>query len=158
MNSTPIARAQWPRAWAAAPARNVIDLATDLSKQHQVEDLSLPQSGLGLMPLSDSALNDTYFLGELPLAHAHVRVQDADGNTADGGALILDDRTDMARAIAILDAVLAGRLHGHERVSALVAQGWQEVQRITQERKAILSATRVDFALLGTAEEEEPHA
>lgn len=140
------------------PAPQVIDLAKALSKQHRIEDLSLAQSGLGLMPLNDSALNDTYFLGELPLAQSHVRVIDADGQEAEGGVLILDDRIGMARSMAILDAVLAGHLRGHELVAALVNKGWEEVQRVSRERQAILSATRVDFSLLGTAEEEEDHA
>jgi len=48
-------RAQWLRLWSALPAAAVKALAADLAGQHRVEDLALPQSGLGLLPLTDSA-------------------------------------------------------------------------------------------------------
>lgn len=158
MNTTDIARADWPRAWAALPPRDVRELSATLEQLHRMEDLSLARSGLGLLPLKDSALGDTYFLGEVPLAQAHVRVTDAAGRQAEGGALLLDDRVGVVRAMAILDAVLCGGLEGHEQAQALLQQGWQAVQQAAHERKALLAATRVDFALLGAAEEEDDDA
>lgn len=149
------ARAQWLRLWSALPASTVKALAVDLAEQHHVEDLELPQSGLGLLPLTDSALGDTYFIGEIPLAQAHVRVTSTQGQSTEGSAILVDDRSGVARAMAILDAVLNARLPGCEAALQLLEQGSAEVAQQTRQRRALLAATRVDFALLGANEEND---
>lgn len=148
-------RAQWLRLWSALPAAAVKALATDLASQYQVEDLTLPQSGLGLLPLTDSALGDTYFIGEIPLAQAHVRVTPSQGPSVEGAAILLDDRAGVARAMAVLDAVLAARLPGCDAALQLLAQGETALAEQSRQRRALLAATRVDFALLGTNEEDD---
>jgi alpha-D-ribose 1-methylphosphonate 5-triphosphate synthase subunit PhnG len=148
-------RAQWLRLWSALPAAAVKALAADLAGRYPVEDLALPQSGLGLLPLSDSALGDTYFIGEIPLAQAHVRVTPNQGPSAEGAAILLDDRAGVARAMAVLDAVLAARLPGCEAALQLLAQGETALAEQSRQRRALLAATRVDFALLGTNEEDD---
>jgi len=148
-------RSQWLRLWSALPASPVKTLAADLSSQHRVDDLALPQSGLGLLPLTDSALGDTYFIGEIPLAQAHVRVTTSQGQSIEGAAILLDDRAGVARAMAILDAVLAARLPGFEAALQLLAQGATAVAEQSRQRRALLTATRVNFALLGTNEEDD---
>ena len=113
---TPDKRADWARLLSALPAAEVMQAASDLMCRYTVEDITLPQAGLGLMQLNDSALGDAYFLGEIPLVRAHVRVSSADGRQVEGGAQLLDDRSDLARAVAILDAVLAGGLPGFDEI------------------------------------------
>lgn len=152
---TPYERADWARLLCALPAAEVKQAATDLMRRHTVEDLTLPQAGLGLLQLRDSALRDAYFLGEIPLAHAHVRVTTIEGQQAEGGAQLLDDRSGLARAVAILDAVLAGRLPGAEAVASLLERGRQCCEVLAAERRAQLAATRVDFSLLGATDEED---
>ena len=149
------ARAQWLRLWSALPAAAVKALAADLVGQHRVEDLALPQSGLGLLPLTDSALGDTYFIGEIPLAQAHVRVTTTQGQSIEGAATLVDDRAGVARSMAILDAVLAARLAGSEAALQLLAKGEAAMMEQDRQRRALLAATRVDFALLGTSEEDD---
>lgn len=148
-------RADWTRLLCALPAAEVKQAAVDLTRRHTVEDLTLAQSGLGLMQLHDSALRDAYFLGEIPLARAHVRVTTAEGQQAEGGAQLLDDQAGLARAVAILDAVLAGELPGADAVAPLLEQGHQRCEALAAERRAQLAATRVDFSLLGAADEED---
>ncbi len=144
-------RADWLRLWSALPARQTQSLATQLAQTYGVEDLELPQSGLGLLPLTDSALGDTYFVGEIPLARAHVRLS-LENQTTEGAAMLLDDRAGLARALAILDGVLAARWMGHEDAEALLYEGARLIEMEQHRRRALLAATRVDFALLGTTE------
>ena len=148
------ARAQWPRLFLACPAESVRALARSLCEQHQVQDIQLPQSGLALLKLRDSAQGDAYYPGEVPLAIAHVRVTSSDGASVEGAAQLLDDRASLARAIAVLDAVLAAQLSGHEEAQALLTTGAARLAEQTAQRRALLSSTRVDFSLLGTTEEE----
>jgi len=145
-------RSRWGALLAQLPADQVRTAAAAL--ELEVVDITLPQSGLGLMQLNDTALNDGFYLGEIPVARAHVRVKSADGQEGEGGAVLLDDRARLARAIAVLDAVLAARLPGWEAAATLVKQGMAAYEQLAQARRALLARTHVDFSLLGQEEEE----
>ncbi|MDP2431938.1 MAG: phosphonate C-P lyase system protein PhnG [Pseudomonadota bacterium] len=147
-------RNRWGALLAQLPAGQVRPPAATLELELEVVDITLPQSGLGLMQLHDSALNDGFYLGEIPIARAHVRVKSADGQEGEGGAVLLDDRARLARAIAVLDAVLAARLPGWEAASTLVEQGMAAHEQLAQTRRALLARTHVDFSLLGQEEDE----
>ncbi|MGL1832287.1 phosphonate C-P lyase system protein PhnG [Rhodocyclaceae bacterium SMB388] len=155
MTAAPAARGQWLRLWSALPAAAIQQVARPLAQHYAAEDLALAESGLGLLPVNDSALGDTYFVGEVPLARAHVRLRAEDGATAEGAAVLIDDRARLARALAVLDAVCAARWPGCEAADALLEQGRSALTEQDRMRKAILAATRVDFALLGAVEDDE---
>lgn len=151
-------RAAWPHLLGAADTHAVRRLAADLAEQHTAEDLTLPEAGLGLLQLADGALGDEYFLGEIPVARAHVRLRTADGRSVEGAAQLLDDRAALARAVAVLDAVLAGRLPGWEQAASLLDEGTQRLAERAAARRALLAHTRVDFSLLGAGEEDDDDA
>ena len=162
MNSTPTQdaippRSQWPRLLLACPPAAVRSLAHMLAQQHTVQDIQVPQSGLALLKLRDSALGEAYYPGEVPLARAHVRVCTTEGATSEGAVQLLDDRAVLARAMAVIDAVLAGRLPGYEAVQPLFAMGATRLEEQRAQRQALMAATRVDFSLIGSADEEEDH-
>lgn len=139
----------------ACPPQQVRQLANALALQHRVDDIQLPQSGLALLTLRDSAQGDPYFPGEIPLTTARVRVSARDGAVVEGAAQLLDDRATLARAIAVIDAVIAGQLQGHEAAFELLAEGATRLAEQAAQRRALLSRTRVDFSLLGTTEDEQ---
>ena len=148
-------RAQWPRQLMAVPAVDVIAVATILASQYQVEDVTLPQAGLALMQLRDSALNEAYYPGEIPLASARVILTSADGTQHEGAALVMHDSATFARAVAVIDAALAANLPGSETIDVLLDRGAELLKQQSANRKKILARTRVDFALLGSTEEED---
>lgn len=147
-------RTQWPRLLLAVPASEVHRVVAALPATLMIEDIQLPQSGLGLLKLRDSALGDTYFPGETPLARARVRVT-SESASAEGAALILDDRASLARAIAILDAVLAAKLDGYQTVAPLLHAGAERIAQQNAERGAMLAATRVNFSLFGSEDDDD---
>nr|BBJ02361.1 hypothetical protein YBY_02090 [Marinobacter nauticus] len=151
----PPPRSQWLQYWSAAPARDAEALAAEVAEHCQIKDITLPQNGLGLLKLPDSALNDLYFLGEVPVSHAHVEVIAPDGTRAEGGARLLDDRQSLARTLAVLDAILAGALPLHEKALELLTIGQAALAKTRAERDAILATTRVDFSLLGDGSEDD---
>lgn len=157
MNSSDFSnqRSEWPRLWTALPAGTIKTAADACARELGVVDVSLPQSGLSLLKLRDAALHDTWYLGEVPLARAHVRVRAGDGREAEGAAQLIDDRAKLARHIAILDAVLAGRLPGWEAAAALLESGGAVREAEAAERRALLAATRVDFSLLSDSEDDD---
>jgi alpha-D-ribose 1-methylphosphonate 5-triphosphate synthase subunit PhnG len=152
MNPHP--RSDWARLLCALPSAEVKWAASQLARQYAIEDLTLPQAGLGLLQLRDSALADNYFLGEIPVARAHVRLTAADGRRVEGASQLLDDRAGLAQAVAILDAVLAAGLQGAEAAVSLLQRGQLRCEELAAQRRALLTATRVDFSLLGMAIEE----
>ncbi len=158
LTHTDLPRSQWLRLWTALPADRVRTAADELSKRYVVEDIELPQSGLGLLPLNDGALGEAYYLGEIPLARAHVRIADSTGKTVEGGAIVMDDRARLARSLAILDGVLAAALPGSEAACDLLSEGAKKIREITVDRQKLMAATRVDFSLLGTTDEEDDDA
>lgn len=150
-----IPRKEWAAALCALPAAEVKHLASVLSGELEVRDVALPHAGLGLLNLRDGAFEESYFIGEIPVARAEVLVRTAGGIEERGGALIVDDRAQLARSIAIIDAVLAGKLPGGVPAMALVQRGMAARQQKHSERKKLLAATRVDFSLLGQEDDED---
>lgn len=150
-----IPRNKWPSALCSLPASEVRHLAEKLSGELEVRDVALPHAGLGLLNMREGAFQESYFIGEIPVARAEVVVRDTAGYKARGGALIVDDRAQLARAIAILDAVMAGKLPGWVNAMTLVQQGLEAHQQKQTERKKLLAATRVDFSLLGQEDDED---
>lgn len=139
----------------ALPEDEVIAVAASFAGQYTIEDIKLPQAGLGLMQLKDSALQEGYFLGEISLATAHVVLTDARQNRTEGAAQIMHSEASLARAIAIMDAVVSAKLTGHEVVAQLLARGLTVITEQQSSRKKMLARTRVDFSLLSSAEEED---
>lgn len=150
-----IPRKDWPSALCALHANKVKELVTLLLPNFEVRDVALPQAGLGLLNMRDSAFHESYFIGEMPVARSEVILRTSSGEETRGGAVIIDDRAQFARSIAILDAVLAGKLAGWEHAAELVEQGIEVRQLKDRERKKLLTATRVDFSLLGQEDDED---
>ena len=150
-----MARRDWPAALCELPAKELKEAVASLLHDVEVHDVVLPQAGLGLLNMRDGAFHESYFIGEMPVARAEVILRTAAGNEVRGGTVIVDDRAQFARNIAILDAVLAGRLEGWERAAALVQRGIALRKQKDNERRQQLAATRVDFSLLGQEGDED---
>lgn len=152
---TNLERKHWIRALTAHPASVLNALADELAREFDVKLKSLPQAGLGLLTLTDGAFHEPYYLGEFPLSSCSIELSLADGRTAAGGAHVMADDANLARSLAILDAVLAARLPGWEQVSAQIDAGAITRTQEDRRRRAMLAATRVDFAMLNNTENEE---
>ncbi|MCK9986209.1 MAG: alpha-D-ribose 1-methylphosphonate 5-triphosphate synthase subunit PhnG [Azoarcus sp.] len=148
-------RRDWIRALTAHPADDLKMLAGALAADCDVRLKSLPQAGLGLMTLTDGAFHEPYYLGEFPLSTCSVEITLGDGRSAFGGAQVMADDAELARALAILDAFLAAGLPGAERVSPMLASGARLRGEEDCRRRAMLAATRVDFAMLNNADEDD---
>lgn len=149
----PFVRSEWPKLLSVLPATQLKAVADELESKYAVTDLLPGQAGLALLQLRDSALGDNYFMGEIPLSQAHVRLTTQDGRSVEGAAQVMDDRAGVARAISIIDAVLSERLPGYECVVDLLNEGMGIVEASTRQRRALLNATKVDFSILGSSEE-----
>ena len=143
-----IQRTEWISALKALPIDNLLALTTKISEDWTLRPKSVPQSGLGVMKLKDTAFNEAFYLGEFPLATSWLEVTTPDGKKSEGAAQVMDDRVELAEALALCDAVLSSQLPGWEQVYNLVEQGVAINKKSNRERKMMLARTRVDFSLL----------
>jgi alpha-D-ribose 1-methylphosphonate 5-triphosphate synthase subunit PhnG len=150
-----VERSAWTRALTAHAAGAVKALAERLATDCEVKLTRLPQAGLGLLTVTDGAFHQPYYLGEFPVSACSVEITGPDGRRAEGGCSVMADDAELARALAILDAILVGNLPGAEQVCALVASGARLRAEEDRRRRAVLAATRVDFAMLSSAEQDD---
>ncbi|MBI5255876.1 MAG: phosphonate C-P lyase system protein PhnG [Burkholderiales bacterium] len=136
----------------------VLRTATQLSEGLTVTPLQPAEAGLALMQWRDAVQHQPFFLGEVPMARAAVALVDHRGERAEGGAVVMADDAELAQALAVLDAVFAHRWPGADVVDALAARGAQAREELRTVRQAGLQRTRVDFALLAEADEDEEGA
>jgi alpha-D-ribose 1-methylphosphonate 5-triphosphate synthase subunit PhnG len=145
---TELTREEWGAALAMVSDQRLQGVADALPALWQVRPKVLPQAGLGMLKLRDSAFSDAFYLGEFPLASCQVSITTDEGVVAEGAALVMDDRVERAERLAICDALLAARLPGWEQVELLIQEGRAAQFQLARERKAMLARTRVDFSLL----------
>lgn len=148
-------RPHWIRALTAHPKSAVMAVASLATSGCTVRPLAPAQEGLALLTLRDAVFGERFHLGEVPLAEARVEVTTATGRSGRGAASVLDDDAELAAALAVCDAVLAHELPGAAEVRRLVEDG--AIRRAAEDdrRRALLDRTRVDFALLSTARDDE---
>jgi alpha-D-ribose 1-methylphosphonate 5-triphosphate synthase subunit PhnG len=158
MNLTQEPRGQWPRLWLAAPRAALLAEGERLRDLGEIRHLALPQNGLALLPLVDGAFHDRFNLGEIPLASAQLSIHAADGREARGASCVMQDDMTLVETLALADAVLGAGWPEGEALVALLAQGRIALDEVALQRKAILAATTVDFALLGDTEDDDDAA
>ena len=142
-----IPRSQWVRAVTAHPETTVIELANRLKKGWEITHEALPEPGLSLLQMQDGVFKQSYYLGEIPLSTAWVKLT-ANGESWQGAASVMNDTPGLAVALAICDAILANQLPGWEQVLQAVKQGIVKRQEEEALRGAMLAKTRVNLSLL----------
>ncbi len=150
-----VQRSVWTHALSAVPENDLKTVADKLKVGHDISHLAIPEEGLGLLKIKDSAFGDHYYIGEFPVASAHVQLRDQQGRMFEGGAHVMHDSAAYAADLAVCDAALANQLPGWETVAELLEEGMRIRRQEEQGRKAMLARTRVSFDLLSTAKEEE---
>jgi len=139
---------------AANPRESVLAAAAQLVEGVSITPVTPAESGLALLQWRDAVMHQPFFLGEVPMAHAAVSLRNHRGERIEGGAVVMADDSELAQALAVLDAVWAHRWPGAEAVDALARQGAQVRGALHAERQAMLARTRVDFSLMTQADPE----
>ena len=145
---------QWLRALTAHAPEMVIQLAARLTQGWQVSYEIIPQTGLSLLQLQDSVLHEPYYLGEIPLSTAWVKLKIGNGQNYEGAAQVMSDVPNLATSLAICDAIFVNKLEGLQEVADLIERGRVIRQEEDNLRGAMLAKTRVDFSLLNQEESD----
>lgn len=150
-----ISRKDWPRALATQPKTEINAILAVIGKDWVINPVQLSQAGLAMLQLCDSAFNDPYFLGEIPLATAWIEITTKQGDKFQGAAQLMDDDQEKIETLAVCDAVLANQLPGWQEIYRFVEIGMVEITEKQNLRNAMLAKTRVDFDLLNTTAEDQ---
>ena len=149
-----VSREQWGSLLSSLPESRLKEVVDRVSSGWRIRPRAVPQSGLGMLKMKDSALNESYYLGEFPMSSCWLSVSTANGQVAEGASLIMDDNLEQSERLAICDAILSAQLPGYEEIDALLLEGMNRRRQIEAERKSILARTRVDFSLLDDVGED----
>ena len=145
---------QWLRAITAHPPEIVIQLTARLTQGWQISYETVPQTGLSLLQLQDSVFHEPYYLGEIPLSTAWVKLNIGNEQNYEGAAQVMSDVPNLATSLAICDAILMNQLEGWQEVADLIARGREIRQQEDKLRGAMLAKTKVDFSLLNQEESD----
>ena len=145
---------QWLRSLTAHAPEVVIQLAARLTQGWQISYETVPQTGLSLLQLQDSVFHEPYYLGEIPLSMAWVKLKIGNGQNYEGAAQVMSDVPNLATSLAICDAILTNQLQGWQEVTDLMARGRVIRQEEDKLRGAMLAKTKVDFSLLNQEESD----
>lgn len=124
---------------ARAPAELVKQFADDLIPQLGHIEVLQNRTGLVMLPMQDSAQGTTFYLGEVLIAEAHVRLASSEGY----GACLGRD-LEQALAIALLDAALVAGIE-HEHIARFLQARAAELAATDQELRQAAAATGVDL-------------
>ena len=149
-----IPREQWVAVLSKVSEQTVRKTLEGLTVDWKISAKTLPQSGLGMLKMRDSALGDDFYMGEFPLATCWISIHTSQGQEAEGAAWIMDDNTERAEQMALCDGILSERLPGWEQLLELLELGIATETQESKERKSLLAKTRVNFSLLDDAEEK----
>jgi alpha-D-ribose 1-methylphosphonate 5-triphosphate synthase subunit PhnG len=120
-------------------------LANEAAESLSIVDVDAPSGGLVMMRMRDTARNDAFFLGEVMVTEAKVRI----GGTV-GIGMVCGNNTSMARNLAIIDAAYNS---GSEIVWKWTERLEAEEKQITERKRleaAQILKTRVDFSTMET--------
>lgn len=124
---------------AQAPAEQVKQFADELIPQLGPIQVLQNRTGLAMLPMQDSAQGSTFYLGEVLIAEAHVRLAQHEGY----GACLGRD-LEQALAIALLDAALTAGIQGRT-IEGFIAACAAELAAADQELRRAAAATGVDL-------------
>lgn len=142
---------------ALLPRGEVMSCAAEIARTTSPRAVTPAKAGLGQVRLREQVLGDVFNLGEVCVSTATVALTLDGGRTVTGGATVMVDDVELARSAAVMDAAMAAaeaewagpadRARARPVLELLDRGRKVRVER-DGLRRAMMVATRVDFALL----------
>ncbi len=124
---------------ARSPAAAVKQFAEAIIPQLEPIEVLANRTGLAMLPMTDPAHGTLFYLGEVLIAEAHVRLASAEGYAA-----CLGRDLEQALAIALLDAALAAGVAA-DAIFAFAAAQRAALDAADAALDAQIAATRVEM-------------
>jgi alpha-D-ribose 1-methylphosphonate 5-triphosphate synthase subunit PhnG len=123
-------------------------IAEDVCSKYKIEDLQGPHEGLVMLKMREQARNSLFYLGEVLVTEAKVRVN---GNA--GLGIVQGSNNELARNLAIIDAAWNIALPEQGEWENLLRKAELRVTARDEKENGRVTQTRVDFMSM---QEEEP--
>jgi len=123
-------------------------IAEEVCSNYSVEDLQEPLEGLVMIKMREQARNSLFYLGEVLVTEAKVRVN---GNA--GLGIVQGSNNELARNLAIVDAAWNIALPEQGEWESLLHEAELRVAARDEKENARVDQTRVNFMSM---QEEEP--
>ncbi len=117
------------------------DLAEEIRLRYPVVEVKPPQEGLTMIKLREQARNTLFYLGEILITEAKVRI-----NGHSGLGLVCGNNSRLAADLAVIDAACNGRLPESERWEERLITAWKEIVEREEEENGKILETKVNFA------------
>ncbi len=116
------------------------DLASMILEKYECREVVMPQYGLTMIKMRESAKKSLFYMGEVLITEAKVEVQ-----SCIGIGIIVGMEEKKARNMAIIDAAYQAGLPETESWEAELIEAEQRIIEKRLKHQADLSETKVDF-------------
>ncbi|MEA2115766.1 MAG: phosphonate C-P lyase system protein PhnG [Thermodesulfobacteriota bacterium] len=117
-------------------------LCQQIRQQADIRIIQQPTEQTLMLPLVDPVNQGSFYGGEVLVTSAIVRV-----NEVDGWSMIMDDQSELACNIAILDGAFTACIE-KKAIKSLAAKGREHHEQDLRDTESQVSATRVSFDLM----------
>lgn len=124
------------------PEAQLFALCEKVANKAQVVLMQKPTQQTLLLPVKDPITGGEFISGEVLVTSAIVQV-----NSVNGWAMVMDQRSKVARAIATLDGAYAAAIYT-DQIIRLVEQGKNTLEEKLAEENRKVEDTRVSFDLM----------
>lgn len=124
------------------PEADLFALCEKVAIKAQVVLMQKPTQQTLLLPVKDPITGGEFISGEVLVTSAIVQV-----NSVNGWAMVMDQRSKVARAIATLDGAFAAAIYT-DQIMRLVEQGKNTLEEELAEENRKVEDTRVSFDLM----------
>ncbi|MEK4629088.1 MULTISPECIES: phosphonate C-P lyase system protein PhnG [unclassified Solibacillus] len=125
--------------------KQAIDMAQTMIENYEVFDLQPAREGLVMIKLRESAQQSLFYIGEVLVTEAKVKLQNALGV-----GLVIEHEPELARALAIIDAAYNANLPEIEEWEVILNELQLLQQQAQQEVKRSIERTKVQFDTMTT--------
>jgi alpha-D-ribose 1-methylphosphonate 5-triphosphate synthase subunit PhnG len=116
-------------------------MAQDISQSSDLEMVHEPQEGLVMVKMRDTARKTQFYLGEVLVTEARVRI-----NGTAGLGIVQGTKPDLARDLAIIDAAWNGNHPSLEKWTDEIQSCKAQVKIQEQKKAQAINKTKVNFA------------
>ena len=119
--------------------QEAMDMAKMICEQYEVIDIQEPRAGLVMVKMRESAKQSLFYIGEVLVTEAKVKVGDAFGL-----GIVREEEPVFARALAVIDAAYNGNFAPQEWATIFTNLS-QRLETEQQQTKRSIERTKVQF-------------
>ncbi|BDH60056.1 phosphonate C-P lyase system protein PhnG [Lysinibacillus sp. PLM2] len=125
--------------------QEAIEMANEIIDKYEVQEILAPRQGLAMIKMRESAKNSLFYIGEVLITEAKVRL----GNSY-GVGMLMEENNELSRALAVIDAAykenLPETIKWQEKLNMLE----QKLNNKIKEIKCSIERTKVNFETMNS--------